>query len=117
LTMRARVLRWLKWRLLSVLGVLVLLQALVTSLVYTQPGSRWVLNQAAQRLPLELGSVQGNLIEGLDISYLEFVPEPVAGEASQRYRGEGLSFRWRSLALLGRTVSIHSLLVDAWVLV
>ena len=117
MTMVRRVLRWLKWSLLSVLGVLVLLLALVTSLVSTQPGSRWVLNQAAQRLPLELGSVHGNLIEGLDISYLEFVPEPVAGEAPQRYRVEGLSFRWRSLALLGRTVSIHSLRADAVYLV
>lgn len=108
-----RVLGWLKWSLLSVLGTLVLLLALVTSLVSTQAGSRWVLNQAAQRLPLELGSVHGNLIEGLDISYLEFVPEQPAGEPPQRYRVEGLSFRWRSLALLGRTVSIHSLHADA----
>src|SRR5690625_4026595 len=36
---------------------------------------------------------------------------------SQRYRVEGLSFRWRSLALLGRTVSIHSLRADAVYLV
>lgn len=117
MTMVWRLLKWLKWSFLSVLGILVLLLALVTSLVSTQPGSRWVLNQAAQRLPLELGSVHGNLIEGLDISYLEFVLESPEGDPPQRYRVEGLSFRWRSLALLGRTVSIQSLHADAVLLV
>ncbi|MDQ2075993.1 translocation/assembly module TamB domain-containing protein [Marinimicrobium sp. ABcell2] len=117
MTLVWKVLFWLKWSLLSVLITLVLVLALVSSLVSTQWGSRWVLNQAAQRLPLELGAVEGNLIEGLDISYLEFIPELEEGEPPQRYRVEGLSFRWRPVALLGRAVSIQSLSADSVLLV
>lgn len=108
-----RALLWLKWTLLSILALLLLVLALVSALVATEIGSHWVLGQVADRLPLEFGEVDGDLLRGLDISYLEYAPEPVGGAAAQRYRVEGLEFRWQPLALLYTTVSVQSLNADS----
>jgi len=93
--------------ILGVLSLVLILLALVTAIVATEPGSRWALNQASDRLPLELVGVRGNLITGLDIDELEYRME------DQHYRVEGLSFRWQSLALLYSTVSVQSLSADS----
>lgn len=112
-----RLLNWVKWILISILTLLVLLMALVSALVSTETGSRWVLAQVAERLPLEFGKIQGDLVSGLDISYLEYAPEPVGDVAAQRYRVEGLAFRWQPLALLYSAVSVQSLKAESVLLV
>lgn len=115
--MNRRVLFWLKWTLVSIVALLLLVLALVSAVVSTETGSRWVLGQVADRLPLEFGEVQGDLISGLDIGFLEYAPEPVGEAAAQRYRIEGLVFRWQPLALLYSTVSVQSLSAESVLLV
>lgn len=112
-----RALFWLKWTLISILALLVLILALVSALVSTEIGSRWVLGQVAERVPVEFGEIEGDLIRGLDIGYLEYAPEPVDGAAAQRYRVEGLAFRWQPLALLYSAVSVQSLKAESVLLV
>lgn len=102
-----RLFRYARWTLYSVLTVLILLLALVTAIVATEPGSRWALNQAAQRLPLSYERMRGNLITGLDLGWVEY------RLADQHYRVEDLSFRWQPLALLYSAVSVQSLRASA----
>ncbi|ROQ18568.1 autotransporter secretion inner membrane protein TamB [Marinimicrobium koreense] len=99
--------KYLRWTLYSVLAVLILLLALVTAIVATEPGSRWALNQVAQRLPLTFDRMSGNLVTGLDLGWVEYRLE------EQHYRIEDLSFRWQPLALLYSAVSVQSLRASA----
>ena len=99
--------KYLRWTLYSVLAVLILLLALVTAIVATEPGSRWALNQVAQRLPLTFDRMSGNLVTGLDLGRVEYRLE------EQHYRIEDLSFRWQPLALLYSAVSVQSLRASA----
>lgn len=92
--------RWWLWTLLA-LTILVLV-ALV-GLLGTQPGSRWVLEQVREPLPLVVGQVRGTWLTGLNLSYVTYE------EGGQRYHLKDLSFRWQPLALLGGSVSIQSL--------
>ncbi len=105
-----RVLKWLRWALYSVLSVIILVLAIVTAIVATEPGSRFAVQQAASRLPVEVGEVRGNLITGLDVDHVEYQLE------EQSYRVEDLSFRWQPLALLYNTVSVQSLSASSVIL-
>ena len=97
------ILRRLKNSLLLLLAVLILLLASLSALVETQAGSRWLLRQLAQWLPLELGEVQGNLRAGLDVSH-------VAYRQGELYiRVEQASFRWRPVDLLYGALALQSL--------
>lgn len=102
-----RVFKYVRWTLYSVLMVLILILALVTAIVATEPGSRWALNQVAQRVPLTFDRMSGNLITGLDLGWVEYRLE------DQHYRVEDLSFRWQPLALLYSAVSVQSLRASA----
>lgn len=102
-----RVLKWLRWTLLSVVGVLVVVLALVSAILATEPGSRWVLNQVAERLPLTFEGMSGDLVTGLDVQSVEYRLE------NQWYRVEDLSFRWQPLSLLYSAVSVQSLRASA----
>ncbi len=98
-----RMFKYLRWVLYTVLTVLILILALVTAIVATEPGSRWALNQVAQRVPLTFDGMSGDLITGLDLDWVEYRLE------DQHYRVEDLSFRWQPLALLYSAVSVQSL--------
>ncbi|WP_347330477.1 translocation/assembly module TamB domain-containing protein [Marinimicrobium locisalis] len=102
-----RVLKWLRWTLLGLVGVLVVALALVSAILATEPGSRWLLNQAAQRLPLRFEGMSGDLVTGLDVQSVEYRLE------NQWYRVEDLSFRWQPLSLLYSAVSVQSLRASA----
>ncbi|WP_027328399.1 translocation/assembly module TamB domain-containing protein [Marinimicrobium agarilyticum] len=102
-----RVLKWLRWTLLSVVGVVVVTLALVSAILATESGSRWVLNQVAERLPLTFEGMSGDLITGLDVQSVEYRLE------NQWYRVENLSFRWQPLSLLYSAVSVQSLRASA----
>lgn len=102
-----RVLKWLRWILLSLVGVVIVVLALVSALLATEPGSRWVLNQVAERLPLTFNGMSGDLVTGLDVKSVEYRLE------NQWYRVEDLSFRWQPLSLLYSTVSVQSLRASA----
>ncbi|WP_111642963.1 translocation/assembly module TamB domain-containing protein [Marinimicrobium alkaliphilum] len=98
------ILRWLRFTLLSVLAIFVTLVLLVSLIVATEPGSRWAINTAVERIPMvELGTIEGNMLTGLDVSYVDYALD------EQHYRIEELSFRWQPLALLYRSVSVQSL--------
>jgi len=92
--------RWCLWTLLAL--VILVLGALM-GLLGTQPGSRWVLEQVREPLPLVLGEVRGTWLTGLNFDYVTYE------EGGQRYHLEDLSFRWQPLALLGGSASIQSL--------
>ncbi len=102
-----RVLKWLRWALLSLVGALIVILALVSAILATEPGSRWVLNQVAERLPLTFDGMSGDLITGLDVQSVEYRLE------NQWYRVEDLSFRWQPLSLLYSAVSMQSLRASA----
>lgn len=103
-----RIVRW------TALGAFLLILAVVTTLstiVFTEPGSRWFISLAERFLPLEVGEVRGNLLTGLDIGYLDY-RVTVDGVLEQQYRAENLSFRWQPLTLFYNAVSVQSLRAD-----
>lgn len=107
-----KLLRTALWSALAVFLLLLSLLAMVSAIVVTEPGSRWFLSQAEKYLPLELGEVKGNLLTGLDLSYVDYRIEE-NGQLQQRYRAENVSFRWQPLALLYSAVSVQSLSADS----
>lgn len=111
-----RGLRVIKWSIFSLVFLFLSLLVTVSVIVATEPGSRFFLQQASRFLPLELGQIRGNLLEGLDLAYLEFRIEE-NGQLQQRYRAENLSFRWRPAALLYSAVSVQSLKAENLLLV
>ena len=98
-----RAVRQLLRSLALVVALLLILFACLSALVQTQTGSRWLLGQLSQRLPLEFGEIQGNLIDGLDLGYIDYRAETV------HLRIEQPSFRWRLGSLLYGALSIQSL--------
>ena len=104
-----RIVRW------AALGIFLLMLALISSVstvVFTEPGSRWFIALAEKFLPVEVGAVKGNLLTGLDLEYLEYRVEQ-DGHIQQQYRAENISFRWQPLALMYSSVSVQSLRADA----
>ena len=92
-----------RWCLWSLLALLILVLVVLAGLLGTQPGSRWVLDQVREPLPLALGEVTGTWLTGLNLGYVTYEQD------GQRYHLENFSFRWQPLALLGGDVSIQSL--------
>ncbi len=111
-----RGLRLLKWSAISLALLLLGLIALVSSIVATEPGSRWFLQLSSRFLPLELGDIRGNLLTGLDVSYFDYRQED-NGRLTQRYRAEQVSFRWQPFALVYSAVSVQSLQAEKLLLV
>ena len=97
------ILRRLKNTLLVLLAALILLLASLSALVETQAGSRWLLRQLAQWLPLELGEIRGNLRAGLDLGYVDY------RQGELHIRVEQASFRWRPVDLLYGALALQSL--------
>jgi len=62
---------WFGW--LLGLSVVVLFIGFVWATA-TQSGSRWLMDQAEQRLPVSVGTVQGNLWQGLSLTDLNWHP-------------------------------------------
>lgn len=96
-------LRRLRKIMLSMLLALVVLVALLTSVVSTSAGSRWLVSTLATALQIELGSISGNLLTGLDISYIDYHHDKFSAHA------EKLSIRWQPIALFYTSLSIQSL--------
>jgi translocation and assembly module TamB len=104
-----RIVRW------SALGVFLFMLALISTIstvVFTEFGSRWFIERAAGYLPIDIGEIKGNLLTGLDLEYLEYRIE-IDGKLQQRYRAENISFRWQPLALFYSSVSVQSLTADS----
>jgi translocation and assembly module TamB len=95
--------RRLRNALLSLIAVLLILLASISALMETQTGSRWLVHRLAGLANISLGTVTGNLREGLDIASLEYRQEGVLVQASQ------LSFRWRPIDLFYSALMIDSL--------
>jgi translocation and assembly module TamB len=103
--------RIVKWTLLTGFLVVASVIAAISAIVFTEPGTRWVLQTAEQYLPIELGEINGNLLTGLDLGFLEYAVEE-EGITLQRYRADKVSFRWQPLALFYSAVSVQSLTAD-----
>src|SRR5690606_31175355 len=95
------------WSLVGIFIILLSLLAVISAIVATEPGSRWFVSQAENYLPLELGEIQGNLLTGLDLAFVDYRVEE-NGRLQQNYRAENVSFRWQPLALLYSAVSVQS---------
>lgn len=104
--------RIIKWTLLTGFLLFASVIASISAIVFTEPGTRWVLQLATDYLPVKLGEIRGNLLTGLDLSYLEYAIEE-KGQTLQRYRAENVSFRWQPLALFYSAVSVQSLTADS----
>ncbi len=104
-----KILRWTLLTLLSLLLLLLFLLALIAALVGTEPGSRWVVNLAVKHLPMEVGTVRGDLLTGLDVSYIDYQLPGEDDAPGLGVRVEELSVRWRPVSLLYNTVSVQSL--------
>lgn len=89
--------------LLVLLGLLLVFFACLSALVETQSGSRWLLQQVAQRLPVKFGEIQGNLIDGLDLGFIDYRDDQLHLHIDQP------AFRWRLGSLLYGALSIQSL--------
>lgn len=87
----------------SLLALVLILLALLSALLETEAGSRWLVTGAAKLAHISLGTVRGDLRTGLD---LEFIDYAVAGH---HYRAEKVSFRWKPATLLYSAVTIQSL--------
>lgn len=104
-------LRIVKW---SALGVFLFILAIISSIstvVFTEPGSRWAVTKVFSYLPIDIGEIHGNLLTGLDLGYIDYRIEE-NGELQQRYRADNVSFRWQPLALFYSAVSVQSLRAD-----
>ena len=87
----------------SLLALVLILLALLSALLETEAGSRWLVTGAAKLAHISLGTVRGDLRTGLD---LEFIDYAVAGH---HYRAEKVSFRWKPATLLYSALTIQSL--------
>ncbi len=99
----AVLLRRLGKMLLGIVFFLLIVVALLTSLISTDKGSRWVLQEAANLLHARLGDMRGNLLTGLDVASLDFA------QAELNVHAEKIAFRWQPAALFYATASVQSL--------
>jgi translocation and assembly module TamB len=98
--------RRIKKTLLYTLAFLFILLASLVALIETNAGSRWVVTKLANYAGIQLGDLQGNLRQGLDVAWIEY------STATETFRADNVSFRWNATALLYTAVSIESLSVD-----
>jgi translocation and assembly module TamB len=99
----ATVLRRLGKTLFAIIFILLIVVTLLTSLISTDKGSRWVLQQAANPLHAQLGDIRGNLLTGLDVASLDFA------QGELQVHAEKIAFRWQPIALFYATASVQSL--------
>lgn len=102
----AVVLRRLGNLLLGIVFFLLIVVALLTSLISTEKGSRWVLQETSTLLHAKLGEVHGNLLTGLDLASLDFA------QGELQVHAEKIAFRWQPIALFYATASVQSLAAD-----
>ncbi len=107
-------LRKLRNIIFSLLALLIILIASITTIVETPTASRWVVTFVANKVGVHLGQVSGNLRNGMDIEFIEYASIRAAGAELKEdyYRAENISFRWRPAALFYGAISIQSLRVD-----
>ena len=94
--------QWIKRFFLWSFALLAIFILLLSAMVSTQSGSRWVVTHAAQMANVQLGSFKGNLLTGLDIVSLDW------NKNELHIHAEKISFRWQPLALFYTAVSVQS---------
>lgn len=112
-------LRKLRNIIFSLLALLIIIIASITTIVETPPASRWVVTFVANKVGVHLGKMSGNLRNGMDIEFVEF--RKTAESANEAggvelkeyyYRADNISFRWSPVALFYGAISIQSLRAD-----
>lgn len=99
--------RRLKWLLIAVLALMLGLSALAASLVATERGSRWLLQQLAQQVPgLEVQGIHGRLLDRVALDRLNYSSPGLSVEVT------GAQLEWEPLALLQRRVQVKALDVE-----
>jgi len=101
---------WLKIKSFSrlkkiVLGIffsLSIIIALLSSLVSTQTGSHWVVQQLAGMVNVQLGVLKGNLLTGMDVTSVDYRKDELSVHA------EKVSFRWEPVGLFYTSVNVKS---------
>lgn len=90
--------------LLTTVAIAVVLASLLTWLVRTENGSRWLLQQGLGFAPvkIEAGGISGTLFDGLGVERLT-IALPAAG-----IRATGIVVSWHPASLLAGVVSINS---------
>lgn len=84
----------------------VMIILLLSVLVMTQGGSRWVALRAAHLAHINLNHIQGNLLTGMDIGSIDYQQDGLMVHA------EKLAFRWQPLALFYTSISMQSLTAE-----
>lgn len=102
----ALVLRRLGKTWLGIVFLLLIAVALLTSLISTDKGSRWVLREVATLLNAQLGEMHGNLLTGLDIASLDIA------QGELQVHAEKIAFRWQPVSLFYATASVQSLAAE-----
>ena len=94
--------------LLAVLALLVLAVGAIGILTVSEPGSRWVINQALTWVPgeIQVGAIRGRLVTGLEIDAIDY------REAQTSVQADRLVLRWQPADLLRGTVRVRQLLLD-----
>jgi translocation and assembly module TamB len=77
--------------------------AVLSSLMFTETGSHWVVRKLATMVPIELGELHGNLLTGLDIASVNYHKDELSLHA------EKISVRWQPLGLFYTAVKVQSL--------
>jgi translocation and assembly module TamB len=101
--LKLKALSRLKKILLSIFLSFSILVALLSCLMATQLGSHWVVRTLANMANVQLGTLQGNLITGLDVASVDFKQDEFSLHADK------LSFRWQPLGLFYSAVAVQSL--------
>jgi len=90
-----------KW-FLSIFVLLAFFIFSISAIVATEAGSRWVVLHAAQLASIRVGSINGNLLTGLDVSSIDVDKNDI------KIHAEKIIFRWQPLALFYTSVSVQS---------
>ncbi len=89
-------LRKLRNIIFSLMALLIILVASITTIVETPAASRWLMTFVANTAGVQLGQVSGNLRNGMDVEFFEYAS---ANGTDAYYRAENISFRWSPAAL------------------
>lgn len=87
--------RWILWPLLALLGIALLVSLLLATILFTQVGSRWTIQQATPFIPGEfsIANVEGTVWRGLELQELRYYNDQMA-----IYLGSGtVRFDWKRL--------------------
>ncbi len=95
--------RIIKKVIFYLIAIVILLLATLVALIETESGSRFVVSKIAKSVGFDVGEINGNLREGLDIDWIKYQ------DNKQNITATKIRFRWNATALLYNTVSIESL--------